>query len=141
MVVTIQERVALSRDGYQAQSVPANLLVFGASGQKYLKIQPSSPTIVRLCCAHSEDLLELYSKCKNPSLSSSEKLKGLKELLEAEVVKNVDEMNSAQDDVADKIWGENKGSSASKVARPKLPQETPEQLQISVTGYPITCSV
>lgn len=62
MVVTIQERVALIRDGYQAQTLPSNLVVTTDSGKKFVKILASSPTIVKLCCCHSEDLLERYTK-------------------------------------------------------------------------------
>lgn len=139
MVVTIHERVALVRGGYQAQSLPANLLVTTESGKKFVKIQPSSPTIVKLCCANSEDLLEMYSKCKNPSLSSSGKLKELKELLETEVKKHVLETKGGQDEAAEKMWGEKQAANASKVAKPKLPQETPEHLDIYVNGTAITC--
>ena len=139
MVVTIQERVALIRDGLHAQTVPANLLVTTDSGRKFVKILPSSPTIVKLCCAQSEDLLEMYTKSKNPSLSSSEKLKELKGLLENGVKKHVLEMKGVQDDAAEKIWGEKKAGTGGKVSRPKLPQETPEDLDISLNGTTITC--
>ncbi len=141
MVVTIQERVALIRDGYQAQTLPANLLVTTDSGKKFVKILPSSGTIVRLCCCHSEDLLEKYTKCKNPSLSSSEKLKGLKELLEKEVTKQLEELKSKDEDSAEKMWGEKKGASSSKMAkpRPKLLPESVETLDISLNDTTITC--
>lgn len=141
MVATIQERVALIRDGYPAQTLPSNLVVTTDTGKKFVKILASSPTIVKLCCCHSEDLLERYAKCKNPSLSSSEKLKGLKELLEKEVTKKMEERQSKDDDSAEKIWGEKKGVNSSKMAksRPKLPQDSAETLDISVNGTTITC--
>lgn len=137
MVVTIQEKVALGRDGYQAQLIPANLLVTTDSGKKYVKIQPSSPTIVRLCCAHSEDLLELCTKAKNPSLSSSEKLKELKDLLQAEVAKHVQELQNKEGVPCGKMW--EKEGKGKKMGKPRLPEETPESLDITVMDTAITC--
>lgn len=141
MVVTIQERVALIRDGFQAQTLPANLVMSSDSGKKFVKIQPSSPTIVKLCCCHSEDLLEMYTKAKNPSLSSSEKLKELKELLEKEVSKHLEELKKKEVDNTEKIWVETKSTKSTKMAKPKpkLPQETPETLDITVNDTRITC--
>lgn len=67
----------------------------------------------------------------------------MKELLEKEVTKKIDEHQSKDGDSAEKIWGEKKGGNSSKMAKskPKLPQDTSETVDISVNDTTITCLI
>ena len=128
-MVDISEKVVLSYKKASSVVIPDTLVHVSEDGTKYLKVQGSHPTIVKLVAADQVDLLR---SCRNPSLSHGEYFALLKqkqqEALEALCSKEEEKDAEALFEAKEK----------NKTSKKKLAlKDLPETLGIELAGQTI----
>ena len=131
-MVEISEKILVSFKNGPECTIPSSLLVKAETGQKFLKLRPSAPILVKLICGpeHAEEL----AKVKNPSLATSPKFQELRGMIEEAVRKHADGKQDAEHD----LFGDVEPDTVTKQGKPSL-QDAPETISLDLNGVTITC--